>query len=739
MKTCPICGHTGETDVCPKDGARLLTAEELHAANATQVGEPLMALAENATRAQPMPAALMPAPVSEPEDNATRAQAVPAALRPPPPPPGHPAASHPDASQPVPVSLDAAGDADPSTAQPVKTGVTGVVSTQAQQAVQTSGRRHPTAAQQAVSHKKMRGKNFGKWAEPKVRKKKKDPMIGRTIAGRYEVIGLLGKGGMGAVYKARQPAVQRMIALKVLLQEFAENETVIRRFHQEALAASRLEHPNTIRVYDFGQTDDGILFIAMEYLRGQSLAQAQARGSVMSPKRVVYIMHQVCKSLAEAHKAGIIHRDLKPDNIFLVDIEGERDFAKVLDFGVAKLKEFEGNEGTLTQAGMIFGTPKYMSPEQARSGDLDARSDVYALGVMLYEMITGRAPFVGENPLAILIAHVNEAPPAFFDVNPNVDVPPALEAVVFKALAKNREHRHANVEELLRELEAVDKLLDGASYESVAAALPGILPGADGSPSMVGPAILPQGSDETQGGVVQPSGNTVRLDGDGNPMAVAFDAAPVVLDAPDERESNKSALWVLLLALPILGLGIWFFTQGTGDPVVVPIDAPQTIASAEPTALPSDSDVAPGTQPAAVASEASASGGSDAPASTAVASAPSAAKVVTFKIRTSPKNVQIKDLETNEVVGTTPALVDVSRTTTFVLTKTNYYAMRIELDPAKGLPDKPFRLKPKPVAEPIKPVAPVTRAVTVRKQPVTPVRVKPATVKTAAPDDIDLQ
>lgn len=736
MKTCPICGHDGETDACPNDGARLLTADELHAANATHVGEPLMAIGENATRAQAVPDALLPpvpVPVPVSAHNATRAQEVPAALRPPPPPPGHPAASRPDPSQPVPMSPALSAAADPSAPQPVAVGAAGdIVSTQTQNAAQTPGRRHPTAAQQAISHKKMRGKDYGKWAEPKARKKKKDPMIGRTIAGRYEVVGLLGKGGMGAVYKAHQPAVQRMIALKVLLQEFAENETVIRRFHQEALAASRLEHPNTIRVYDFGQTEDGILFIAMEYLRGQSLAQAQARGPGMSAKRVIYIMRQVCKSLAEAHKAGIIHRDLKPDNIFLVDIEGERDFAKVLDFGVAKLKEFEGNEGTLTQAGMIFGTPKYMSPEQARSGDLDARSDVYALGVMLYEMITGRAPFVGENPLSILIAHVNEAPPAFFDVNPNVDVPPAFEAVVFKALAKNREHRHANVEELLIELDAVDKLLDGASYESVAAALPGILPGAHGNPSIVGPAILPMGSDETQGGIGQHSGDTVRLDGEGNPMAVAFDAAPIVLDAPDdERESSKAALWVLLLALPILGLGIWFFTQNSTEPTS-DAGAVRSVASATPVALPSDT--APGTQPAAVTSEASVS----APPSDAVASAPSAAKTVTFKIITRPKNVQIKDLETNEVVGTTPALVDVSRKSTFILTKTNYYAMRIELDPAKKLSDKPFRLKPKPVSEPLKPVAPVTRAVLVRKTTPPPVRVKVAAPKTAA-DDIDLQ
>lgn len=690
---------TGDAEQRPDDQARASTDAAPRQADATQVSAPLPAL----SAADPLP------------ENATRAEPLPAALRPPPPPPGHPA-----------------GQKEPPRPVPVKSGDTGVVSTKTQNPAQTPERAHPTAAQPAVGDEKLRGKDFGKWAEPKVKKKKKDSMIGRTVAGRYEVIGLLGKGGMGAVYKARQPAVQRMIALKVLLQEFAENETVIRRFHQEALAASRLEHPNTIRVYDFGQTDDGILFIAMEYLRGQSLAQAQARGRGMSPKRVVHIMRQVCKSLSEAHKAGIIHRDLKPDNIFLVEIEGERDFAKVLDFGVAKLKEFEGNEGTLTQAGMIFGTPKYMSPEQARSGKLDPRSDVYALGVILFEMLTGRAPFVGENPLSILIAQVNEQPPTFAEVNPEVEVPPALEAVVFKALAKNRDHRHASVDALLTELDAVDKLLDGASYESVAAALPGIIPGADGSPSMVGPAILPTGSDETQSGVAQRSGNTVRLDGEGNPLAPVGE---LIIEPPvDERPGgSKAPLIALLLAVPILGLGAWFFMQNDDPPDPKP--QPGSVASKAPKvhtpSLPSDA--APATQVAAVTSD---SPGSDAP-QTAPSAAP--ASTVTFKIRTRPKNVQIKDLVSNEVVGTTPDLVELSGKRTFILTKTGYYARRITIDPADGEPKAPFTLKPKPVAEPVKPKAPKTEPrVVVRKTRPT-VKVRPAAPKTEADIDLDLQ
>ena len=340
----------------------------------------------------------------------------------------------------------------------------------------------------------MRDENFGKWAEPKARKKAADPMIGRVINGRYEVLSLLGQGGMGAVYKAREQRLRREVALKILLKEFSENETVVQRFYKEALAASRLAHPNTIRVYDHGEDgEDGLLYIAMEFLRGRSLAQELSRGGAMPPKRAIHILRQVCRSLQEAHQAGIIHRDLKPDNIFLVDIQGERDFVKVLDFGVAKLKDKEAGESTLTQAGMIFGTPKYMSPEQARSQPLDARSDVYALGVILYEMLMGRPLFSGDNPLAILIAHVNERPRRFAEVNPGAEVPPALEAVVFKAIDKDPDARQLSAEALHAELEAVDELLQGATWESLADRLPGFLPGADGTPSMVGPAILLEG------------------------------------------------------------------------------------------------------------------------------------------------------------------------------------------------------------------------------------------------------
>ena len=279
----------------------------------------------------------------------------------------------------------------------------------------------------------------------------KDALLGRTIAGRYEINQRIGAGGMGVVYKAYQRAMDRHIALKVLSASLAADETSVRRFNQEARAASRLRHPNTITLHDFGKTDDDILFIAMEFLDGTSLEDTMRAAKRLPLGRAIKVLAQVCRSLAEAHDAGIIHRDLKPDNIFLCTLGGETDFVKVLDFGVAKLREAKRDGGTLTQAGMIFGTPRYMSPEQAQSLPLDARSDLYALGVMLYEMVSGRPPFVADSPLSILIQHVHEQPPPFTQEVRDT-VPESVERLVFELLDKDPTRRPASGTALLERL-----------------------------------------------------------------------------------------------------------------------------------------------------------------------------------------------------------------------------------------------------------------------------------------------
>ena len=280
-----------------------------------------------------------------------------------------------------------------------------------------------------------------------------DPLIGSTINGRFVITSKIGAGGMGAVYRAKQLGMNRDVAIKVLLRELTENETVLRRFHLEALAVSKLKHPNTIQIFDFGETEDGLLYIAMELLEGKPLQKVLNDEKQLAVKRSLHIMEQVAKSLREAHSKGIVHRDLKPDNIFLQAVGEDSDYAKVLDFGVAKVAEGDGQQKTLTKAGSIFGTPKYMSPEQSRGVETDARSDIYAMGIILYELLTGRVPFNAENPLGILIKHLQEVPPAFQAIRPDLVIPEQVERYVHKMLAKGVDERPQTTEAVIRELE----------------------------------------------------------------------------------------------------------------------------------------------------------------------------------------------------------------------------------------------------------------------------------------------
>jgi serine/threonine-protein kinase len=274
-----------------------------------------------------------------------------------------------------------------------------------------------------------------------------DPYIGREIlGGQFQILQKIGSGGMGAVYKAVQPAMNRMVAVKILHQKLANRKDLVSRFRREARAMSHLNHPNTVRVYLFGELEDGSLYIVMEYLEGRNLNQIVRKEGPMEADRAIPILVQACGALEEAHLQGIIHRDLKPENIFLSTNGGLKDYAKVLDFGLAKVTERELRPGSvmLTQQGMVFGTPEFMSPEQAQGLTLDARSDVYSLAVILFELMTGKLPFEAKTPMEFIQQHI-VGTPIHLDVRvPERVFPPGLGDVIARALAKRPEDRYAS-------------------------------------------------------------------------------------------------------------------------------------------------------------------------------------------------------------------------------------------------------------------------------------------------------
>lgn len=267
---------------------------------------------------------------------------------------------------------------------------------------------------------------------------------------RYTIISKIGQGGWGGVYRAYQHSTRREVALKVLRQEVAHEDLVRRRFHREAEAVSQLKHPNTVTIFDFGETPDGLLFIAMEYIDGVSLDQIIEQEETLPPARAAGIARQIALSLAEAHEKGIVHRDVKPHNIMLTAFDGGEDFVKVLDFGVAKLVAVESS---LTTTGATFGTPEYMSPEQVQSKDIDQRSDLYALGIILYQMLAGAPPFSGQSAVTVALSHIRQRPPA---IRARGDIPRPLLGLVKRLLSKDPRDRPQSAREVAAELEDIE-------------------------------------------------------------------------------------------------------------------------------------------------------------------------------------------------------------------------------------------------------------------------------------------
>src|SRR5688572_6146395 len=278
-----------------------------------------------------------------------------------------------------------------------------------------------------------------------------DALIGTTLAGKYRIDERLNEGGMGSVYKGTHVLMDKTVAIKVLRPSLAADEKIVARFSREARAASRISHPNALSVTDIGE-DHGTVFLVMEFLSGKTLKHVIREEGPLPLPRIVDITRQVGDALAVAHAQGVVHRDLKSDNIMLLDTTSVGDHAKVLDFGIAKINEPDGEfDGGLTAPNLVIGTPQYMSPEQcSQDSEIDSRSDIYSLGVILYEMLVGHVPFSGDSATIVMMKQLQEPVPSVLDERN--DVPPPIARVVARAMAKVPSNRYQSVSELVEDL-----------------------------------------------------------------------------------------------------------------------------------------------------------------------------------------------------------------------------------------------------------------------------------------------
>jgi serine/threonine-protein kinase len=470
-----------------------------------------------------------------------------------------------------------------------------------------------------------------------------DPLIGKVLNGRFRITERLGAGGMGTVYKAIQDPLDRVVALKILNTHYGAGRDpgFQKRFFLEAAVTAKLRHPNTITVIDYGKAEDNLFYIAMEFVEGETLAQVIARHGTLHWPRALQIAMQICRSLREAHKAGVIHRDLKPANVMVRNEENDADLVKVLDFGLVKsfLPEKETVTDTeLTQAGVFLGSPQYMAPEQAKNL-ADPRSDIYSLGVVLYQMLVGDPPFKGAQSIDVIVKHINQPPPPIRARRPELEIPPEVEALVFRCLEKDPARRYQSMEELL----------EGLRRAGSAAGLSGVFStGASGVNSRLQATPPPHPRSAIESGP-----QTVALRPPALPMP---ESVPVSLDTQALPVLERRLLPLMLFGGALVGgtlIAVLVLSLG-GE--TAPVGQTQAPAPPPPTATVS----APVEPAEETVQPAGATGPSSVP--TTLETEPAVAvqpgpRSVRFLVTSVPSGAQV--LINGEPVGETPARIEV--------------------------------------------------------------------------------
>ena len=443
---------------------------------------------------------------------------------------------------------------------------------------------------------------------PRLRAPPGPNLVGKILAERYQILKCLAEGGMGTVYLAEHITIGRRLAVKVLSPDVGQSPEVVQRFLQEARAASMIQHEHIVDIIDFGYTTQGQAFLAMELLEGEDLATTLEREKRLPWPRLRRMTLQICRALNAAHEKGIIHRDMKPDNCFRIKRGGNADFIKLLDFGIAKvMTEASTVRGkrpmaAATAAGTLLGTPEYMAPELARDGTPDGRVDIYALGVMMYELLTGVVPFRGETFMATVAKHLTEEPVPPRERCPEAEIPPSIEAVILKAMAKDPEQRFQNIRELTEAIVGADQRLrsTGLLLPAVSDGLPeerasGVTPPPEPAPAAPPSVVQTTGAHRVQNTGAQPVLSGIQPPAAPPPPATPT-PPPTALDLAEDHATLEEARpnpyrWlsaVLVLVVAGLGVAMWQLLQRDGNQPVA-TTAGDT-AAPEPTKDPTPPD-----------------------------------------------------------------------------------------------------------------------------------------------------